>query len=99
MSDEQPGKNITSVLKESRVFEPPEAFRAGANVSGMEAYEKLYRRSMEDPEGFWGDIARELHWFSPWTKVLDWEPPFAKWFVGGTTNLSYNCLDRHLATA
>jgi acetyl-CoA synthetase len=58
----------------------------------------MYRRSLEDPHGFWSELAFELHWFAPWTQVLDWRPPFARWFVGGTTNISYNCLDRHLTT-
>jgi acetyl-CoA synthetase len=98
MSEHESAQNITSVLREDRVFEPPSAFRAAAAVSGMEAYEALYRRSAEDPDGFWAGIASELHWFSPWTRVLDWRPPFARWFVGGTTNLSYNCLDRHLGS-
>src|ERR1041385_3646879 len=98
MSEEQPGQKITSVLKEDRLFEPPATFRSGARVSGMAAYEALYRRSVDDPETFWAEIAEELHWFTPWTQVLDWQPPFAKWFVGGTTNLSYNCLDQHLST-
>jgi len=65
----------------------------------MEGYRALYDRSVQDPEGFWGDIASsELHWFEKWTKVLDWNSPFAKWFVGGKINVSYNCLDRHLST-
>jgi acetyl-CoA synthetase len=98
MSDEQSGQNITSVLHESRLFEPPAAFREQANVSGIDAYEALYRRSMEDPDGFWSDVANELHWFELWSQVLEWEAPFAKWFVGGKTNLAYNCLDRHLAS-
>ncbi len=55
----------------------------------------MYQRSVEDPEGFWDEVARELHWFAPWTKVLDWQAPWAKWFVGGKTNLCYNCVDRH----
>jgi acetyl-CoA synthetase len=98
MSAHEPGQNITSVLKETRVFEPSAEFKAAASVSGIEAYEALYERSMADPESFWAGIASELHWFTPWTEVLDWQAPFAKWFVGGTTNLSYNCLDRHLAS-
>jgi acetyl-CoA synthetase len=91
-------ENITSTLHEDRVFNPPDLFRAKATVSGMDAYEALYKRSVEDPDGFWSEVANELHWFSPWTDVLEWKPPFAKWFVGGTTNLSYNCLDRHLGS-
>ena len=91
-------ENITSILHENRVFDPPARFRAEASVSGMDAYEALYKRSVDDPDAFWSEVASELHWFSPWTKVLEWKEPFAKWFVGGTTNLAYNCLDRHLST-
>ncbi len=98
MADQQPGQNITSVLHENRVFDPPASFRDTAHVSSMEAYEELYRRSVDDPDAFWADLASELHWFSPWTKVLEWNAPFAKWFVDATTNISYNCLDRHLAS-
>ncbi len=98
MADQQPGQNITSVLHENRVFDPPASFRDTAHVSSMEAYEELYRRSVDDPDAFWADLASELHWFSPWTKVLEWNAPFAKWFVDATTNISYNCLDRHLTS-
>ena len=90
--------DIESVLKEQRVFPPPADFAAAAHVKSLAEYERLYRQSVDDPERFWGDVARELHWFTPWTRVLEWNPPDAKWFVGGTLNLSYNCLDRHLST-
>ena len=89
--------NIDSVLHENRVFECSEDFRSRAHVSGVEAYEALYREAAENPEKFWGEIASELHWFKPWDKVLDWSCPWAKWFSGGELNLSYNCLDRHVA--
>jgi acetyl-CoA synthetase len=89
---------IESVLKEERVFPPPPAFAAQAHVKSLAEYEQLYKRSMEDPEGFWADVARQLHWFKPFTKVLDWQPPFARWFEDGQLNVSYNCLDRHLGT-
>ncbi len=89
---------IDSVLRERRVFPPPEEFAAQAHVSGMESYERLYAEADSDPEAFWARIAGELHWFEPWTKTLEWNAPWAKWFVGGKTNLSYNCLDRHVAT-
>lgn len=56
----------------------------------------MYKQSIEDPEGFWAGVAKELHWFKPWDKVLEWNLPSAKWFVGGKLNLSYNCLDRHV---
>ncbi len=64
-------------------------------MKSLEEYETLYRRSIQDPEGFWAEVASELHWFAPWTKVLDWQLPSAKWFVGGKINLCYNCVDRH----
>ena len=57
----------------------------------------MYRQADQDPEGFWSECARELAWFKPFDKVLDWKPPFAKWFIGGELNASYNCIDRHLA--
>jgi acetyl-CoA synthetase len=88
---------ITSVSKESRVFAPPAAFAANARLGSREAYEELYRRSLEDPESFWAAQAEALHWFRKPSKILEWDPPFAKWFAGGTTNLAYNCLDRHVA--
>ncbi len=55
----------------------------------------MYKESIEDPEKFWATAARELDWFKPWDKVLDWNLPSAKWFVGGKLNLSFNCVDRH----
>ncbi len=84
------------MLRENRVFPPPAEFAAKAHVGSLAAYEELYARSVADPEAFWAGVAKELHWFAPWTKVLDWQEPWAKWFVGGKTNLSYNCLDRHV---
>jgi acetyl-CoA synthetase len=90
--------NIDSVLKETRVFEPPEQFHKQAHVKGLEDYERIYREAEADPEKFWAQVAGELHWFQPWERVLEWEAPWAKWFVGGKINISYNCLDRHVAT-
>jgi acetyl-CoA synthetase len=87
--------NLSSILREHRVFPPPADFAAKAHIKSLEEYESLYRKSIEDPETFWAGIAKELHWFSPWTKVLDWNPPAAKWFTGGKINLCYNCVDRH----
>jgi acetyl-CoA synthetase len=88
--------NLDSILRENRVFPPPKEFAAKAHVDSMAAYEELYARSVKDPEAFWAGIAKELHWFKPWTKVLDWQEPWAKWFVGGKFNLCYNCVDRHV---
>jgi acetyl-CoA synthetase len=90
--------NIDSILKETRVFKPAEAFSKQAHISSLEQYEQLYREAEADPEGFWAKIAADLHWFKPWDKVLEWQAPWAKWFVGGQINLSYNCLDRHAQT-
>src|SRR6201996_1422953 len=87
--------NLSSILREHRVFPPPAEFAAKAHIKSLEEYESLYRKSIEDPEKFWAGIAKELHWFTPWTRVLDWNPPVAKWFGGGKINLCYNCVDRH----
>src|SRR5712692_9506155 len=91
-----PASNITSVLKEKRQFPPPKEFAARAHIKSLAEYEKLWQRAKDDPEGFWGEQAKELFWFKPWNKVLVWNEPFAQWFVGGQINVSYNCLDRHL---
>jgi acetyl-CoA synthetase len=91
--------NIDSVLIEKRTFDPPPEFSSKAHVKSMEEYQRLYRAAEADPEKFWSEIAKDLHWFAPWTKVLEWNLPWAKWFVGGKINLSYNCLDRHMSTA
>ncbi len=72
-----------------RTYEPPEEFVRQANVSDPSIYEEAER----DFEAFWAEQARELHWFREWDQVLDWNPPEAQWFVGGKTNVSYNCLD------
>jgi len=90
--------NIESLLKEKRVFKPKPEFVKQANWSPKQvaAYRKLGRK----PEKFWAQMAKEhVAWFSPWKRALDWKPPFAKWFVGAKTNVSYNCLDRHLEGA
>jgi acetyl-CoA synthetase len=90
--------SIDSILKETRVFKPAVAFSSQAYISSLEQYDQLYREAEADPEGFWARVAADLHWFKPWDKVLEWEAPWAKWFVGGQLNLSYNCLDRHATT-
>jgi acetyl-CoA synthetase len=88
-------QDIDSTLREDRVFPPPPEFSARAYIQSLEQYESLYRESIEDPEKFWAGAAGDLHWFKPWDKVLEWDLPWAKWFVGGKLNLSYNCVDRH----
>ncbi|MGO9451032.1 MAG: acetate--CoA ligase [Candidatus Binataceae bacterium] len=90
---------IQSVLNEARKFDPPAEFSSKASVKSLAEYDALRRRAEEDPEGFWGEHARNLDWFKPFDKVLEWKFPFAKWFLGGTINASYNCLDRHLKGA
>src|SRR5262245_23770715 len=91
--------HITSVMKERRVFKPRAAFSRQAHIPSLATYRKLYRAAERDPQKFWAGIARDLHWFKTWRRTLSWKEPFAQWFVGGRTNLSYNCLDRHLSTA
>ncbi|EAZ90230.1 acetate--CoA ligase [Crocosphaera chwakensis] len=91
--------NIESVLQEERVFQPPTEFSNNAHIKSIQDYEQLYEKAKNDPESFWAELAeQELHWFKKWDKVLDWNPPNAKWFVNGKINMSYNCLDRHLST-
>ena len=90
--------NIDSVLHEERVFPPPAEFAHRARINSIEDYERLRREARDAPEAFWARMAEELHWFKRWDTVLKWSEPHAEWFVGGTTNVSYNCLDRHLTT-
>lgn len=90
---------IESILQENRSFPPPAEFSQQAQIKSIEEYEQLYDRAKADPEAFWAELAeQELDWFQKWDTVLDWQPPFAKWFVNGKINISYNCLDRHLTT-
>ena len=90
---------IESILQEKRLFNPPAEFSQNAHIKSLEEYQQLYDRAKSDPEKFWAELAdQELHWFQKWDKVLDWQAPFASWFVNGKINLSYNCLDRHLTT-
>ncbi|MGF1513456.1 MAG: acetate--CoA ligase [Elainellaceae cyanobacterium] len=90
---------IESILQEQRRFPPSVAFSQQAHVKSQADYEKLYEEAKADPAAFWAKLAKEeLHWFEPWNQVLDWQPPHAKWFVGGKLNISDNCLDRHLKT-
>src|SRR6188474_3525617 len=91
--------NIESLQHEDRLFQPPPAFAAAAYIKSMSELEALRTEASADPEGFWGRMAEELHWFKKWDTVLKWTPPHAEWFGGGKINISYNCLDRHLATS
>ncbi len=88
--------NIESHLVEKRVFKPSKDFSKKARIGSLAEYKKIYAASIRNPSKFWAGEASELYWQKKWSKVLDWTPPFAKWFVGGKINASENCLDRHL---
>src|SRR5262249_12344937 len=77
----------------------PAEFSRQAHIKNLSEYEKLYEEAERDPEKFWARMAEELAWFRKWDRVLEWNPPFAKWFIGGKINISFNCIDRHLTTA
>ena len=89
---------IDNVMHEARLFPPSPEFSARARIGSMEAYQELYDRSIADPVQFWGDLARaELHWFEPFSEVMQARGDTYEWFVGGKTNVSWNCLDAHVA--
>ena len=89
---DQRRREIDVLLHEERRYEPSERFRQSAAVGD----DTPYREAGEDREAFWASWAEKLHWFRKWDTVLEWNPPFARWFVGGKLNVAYNCLDRHL---
>ena len=90
---------IESILQEKRLFPPTSDFSQNAHIKSLADYQRLYDKAKADPQQFWAELAEsELHWVQKWDTVLDWQPPFAKWFVNGKINISYNCLDRHLTT-
>ena len=90
MSETNP--NIDALLSELRVFEPPKGFAERALVSDR----SIYERAEADPQGFWAEQAERLTWFKRWDTVMNWTPPWVRWFEGGQLNASYNCLDRHV---
>ncbi len=92
------GNNIHSVLQETRSFPPPADFTRQAHISSEAQYQQMWNKAKDDPAGFWGELASNLHWFKKWDHVIQGEMPETKWFVGGKINASYNCLDRHLTT-
>ena len=97
MSEPATGQ-IDNVMQENRLFPPSAEFSANAQINSMEQYQDLYDRAKADPEKFWGDIAKdELHWFEPFDKVMSQDGDVCSWFVGGKTNISYNCLDANIA--
>jgi acetyl-CoA synthetase len=95
MAEKKPPAEIADLLQEDRTFPPPDSMRAHAHVRD----ESVYALAEKDPEFFWASFASELEWFTPWSKVLEWKPPHAKWFLGGTLNASVNCVDRHVRGA
>jgi acetyl-CoA synthetase len=96
----EPIKTITSMMAEKRVFKPSRKSSQKAYIKSLDDYKKIYQRSIEDPEGFWGELAEQLDWYQKWDKVLvaDFKEAKHEWFVGGKLNVSYNCVDRHLKT-
>ncbi|MDX2379360.1 MAG: AMP-binding protein, partial [Acidimicrobiia bacterium] len=93
MSDQGNHETIDALMAENRKFPPSDDFKADALVAGTD----LYDEAAQDDEGFWARQAGELlHWNTPWDTILDWQLPYAKWFEGGTLNVSYNCIDRHV---
>lgn len=92
------GGQLDTVMHETRVFPPPAEFSFQARIKSLDDYQKLWDYAASDLQRFWTELARdELHWFTPFTKTLEWKEPYAEWFVGGKTNASYNCLDRNLS--
>ncbi len=96
MSDQNTGQ-IDNVLQEDRLFPPPAEFSAAAKIGSMADYQTLYDAALNDPDKFWGDIAKEeMHWFKPFDTVCTQSGKDAQWFTGGQTNISYNCLDANI---
>ncbi len=91
-------KQFDTLLQEKRVFKPSRDFSKQAHIQSMAQYREMYEESVKRPSRFWTKVANNFHWFKKWGKVMEWTEPHAKWFVGGETNISYNCLDRHLTT-
>jgi acetyl-CoA synthetase len=94
-------ESIDVLSTEKRTFPPSQEFREKAHIKSIEEYERLYKRSVEDPDGFWAEMAeRQLIWYKKWDKVSEWnfEKPEIKWFLGGKLNASFNCLDRFINT-
>lgn len=90
-------KDITSLSRENRKFNPKKSFSKNAYIKSFSQYKRAYEKSIKAPEKFWAKIAEELFWFKKWNKVLKWKAPHSKWFAGGKINVTYNCLDRNVA--
>ena len=93
-------ETLSSMMHEKRVFYPPEELSKKAHIKSLEEYKKIYQKSLDDPETFWGEAAEQLDWYEKWDKVLieDFAAGKHEWFVGGKLNVSYNCLDRNVKT-
>ena len=93
-------ETLSSMMHEKRIFYPPEELSKKAYIKSLEEYKKIYKRSLDDPETFWGEAAEQLDWYKKWDKVLieDFAEGKHEWFVGGKLNVSYNCLDRNAKT-
>ncbi len=94
MAESDPGSSTAPAVKKHA---PPPEFSARAHIKTFEEYQAEYKRSISDPDAYWSQVAAENHFFKKWGRVLQWNEPFAKWFVGAETNLSYNCLDHQIA--
>ncbi|MFG0251741.1 MAG: acetate--CoA ligase [Phycisphaerales bacterium JB038] len=98
------GQTAEATASDNRVFDPNPDFVKGAHIKSMDEYMQMYQRSVDDPEGFWAEMAEQFHWFKKWDSVRSYNynvnngPIDIKWFLGGKTNITYNCLDRHLET-
>jgi acetyl-CoA synthetase len=88
---------IESTMQETRLFPPPANFSQHAHIQSMDQYAQMYRQSIDHPDLFWGEVAGNFHWYKKWDTVLKWQSPDAQWFVGGKTNVAYNCLDHQIA--
>src|SRR5262245_4608278 len=91
-------EGLETFLGEDRRYAPPAEFRARAGVNTREEYERLYRQSLEDPDGFWREQTKALVFRTPWKEVFEWKLPHAKFFLGATLNVTESCLDRHANT-
>ena len=91
--------SFSSLLQENRVFSPHEDFSSKANISSFPQYDELRNKANSNILNHWNEQAMNLHWFTPWDTILNWNYPTAQWFTEGTINASYNSLDIHLQTA
>ena len=89
-------EKLENLLKVTEQFDPP---RSLSEQAFLQDYDGVYRRSVEDPEAFWAEIASEMEWHRPWDKVFEWDYPNFRWFLGGQCNITVNCLDRHLRSS